>query len=192
MDNKEKRFLYIILIYVIMFAAFLLIKKKKANLNLSQQLDLSQNTNGSLVEIENAGVSDEIYVHISGEVHYPGLVKLEKGQRLFEAIEIAGGMTDMADVNQINLSIILSDEDKIYIPKKGENSEFLTTNSQPLININTGSKEELMTLTGIGEKTAESIIEYRSKNRFEKIEDLKKVNGIGDQKFENIKDKITI
>ncbi len=192
MKDQQKRTLLIIILYIVIFGIFIFIRNKGTNIKLDNQLALSQNVEGFSEEETSVEDKKEIFVHISGEVHYPGLIKLNRGQRLFEAIDIAGGMTELADINQINLSIILNDEDKIYIPKKGENSIFLTTNIDPLININTCTKEELMTLSGIGEKTAESIIEYRNNNRFEKIEDLMKVNGIGNQKFENIKERITI
>ncbi len=192
MKDKQKRILLIVLFYAGIFGIFLLIKYQRLDINLNNQMALTQSIDVP-EEADNTIVeSKDIYIHISGEIHYPGLVKLTQGQRLFEAIEIAGGMTYQADINQINLSVVLNDEDKIYIPKKGENSDFITTNKTPLININTCSKEELMTLSGIGEKTADSIMEYRSKTRFEKIEDIKKINGIGDQKFNNIKDQITI
>lgn len=192
MKDKNKRIILIIGAYIILLSVFIFIKKGKTNLDISNQLSLTQNEIDIKDEIFSTDESNEIYIHISGEVHYPGLIKLNKGNRLFEAIDLAGGMTELADLDQINLSIILQDEDKIYIPKKGEVSEFLITNKEALININTCSKEELMTLTGIGDKTADSIIEYRNKEKFEKTEDLMKVNGIGSQKFENIKERITI
>lgn len=192
MEDRNKRIILIIGAYVAILSVFIFIKKGKTDLDLSNQLSLAQNEIEVQDELFSTDESNEIYIHISGEIHYPGLIKLNKGDRLFDAIDLAGGMTELADLDQINLSIILQDEDKIYIPKKGEVSEFLITNKETLININTCSKDELMTLTGIGDKTAESIIEYRNKNKFEKIEDLMKINGIGSQKFENIKEKITI
>lgn len=192
MEDRNKRIILIIGAYIAILSVFIFIKKGKTDLDLSNQLSLTQNEIEVQNELFSTDESNEIYIHISGEIHYPGLIKLNKGDRLFEAIDLAGGMTELADLDQINLSIILQDEDKIYIPKKGEVSEFLITNKETLININTCSKDELMTLTGIGDKTAESIIEYRNKNKFEKIEDLMKINGIGSQKFENIKEKITI
>lgn len=192
MKNKDRRIILIIGAYIVLLSAFIFIKKGKTDLDISNQLSLTQNEMDIKDEIFSADENNEIYIHISGEVHYPGLIRLNKGNRLFEAIDLAGGMTELADLDQINLSVILQDEDKIYIPKKGEVSEFLITNKEGLININTCSKDELMTLTGIGDKTADSIIEYRNKDKFEKIEDLMKINGIGSQKFENIKERITI
>lgn len=192
MKSDKKRIGIIILIYILLFLFFYFFKSNNENTFVNQ---LSQSPDTE-VQIENEEVlieeEEEIFIHISGEVNYPGLIKLSKGQRLYEAIDIAGGMTEKADLNQINLSLVLNDQDKVYIPSKGENVNFIQTNSTPLININTASKEELMTLSGIGEKTANSIIEYREKNGFNKIEDIMNVPGIGEQKFLQIQEHINI
>lgn len=192
MKSDKKRIGIIILIYILLFLFFYFFKSNNENTFVNQ---LSQSPDTE-VQIENEEVlieeEEEIFIHISGEVNYPGLIKLSKGQRLYEAIDIAGGMTEKADLNQINLSLVLNDQDKVYIPSKDENINFIQTNSTPLININTASKEELMTLSGIGEKTANSIIEYREKNGFNKIEDIMNVPGIGEQKFLQIQEHINI
>lgn len=192
MKSDKKHIGIIILIYILLFLFFYFFKSNNENTFVNQ---LSQSPNTE-VQIENEEVlieeEEEIFIHISGEVNYPGLIKLSKGQRLYEAIDIAGGMTEKADLNQINLSLVLNDQDKVYIPSKDENVNFIQTNSTPLININTASKEELMTLSGIGEKTANSIIEYREKNGFNKIEDIMNVPGIGEQKFLQIQEHINI
>ena len=192
MKSDKKRIGIIILIYILLFLFFYFFKSNNENTFVNQ---LSQSPDTE-VQIENEEVlieeEEEIFIHISGEVNYPGLIKLSKGQRLYEAIDIAGGMTEKADLNQINLSLALNDQDKVYIPSKDENVNFIQTNSTPLININTASKEELMTLSGIGEKTANSIIEYREKNGFNKIEDIMNVPGIGEQKFLQIQEHINI
>lgn len=192
MKSDKKRIGIIILIYILLFLFFYFFKSNNENTFVNQ---FSQSPDTE-VQIENEEVlieeEEEIFIHISGEVNYPGLIKLSKGQRLYEAIDIAGGMTEKADLNQINLSLVLNDQDKVYIPSKDENVNFIQTNSTPLININTASKEELMTLSGIGEKTANSIIEYREKNGFNKIEDIMNVPGIGEQKFLQIQEHINI
>lgn len=192
MKSDKKHIGIIILIYILLFLFFYFFKSNNENTFVNQ---LSQSPDTE-VQIENEEVlieeEEEIFIHISGEVNYPGLIKLSKGQRLYEAIDIAGGMTEKADLNQINLSLVLNDQDKVYIPSKDENVNFIQTNSTPLININTASKEELMTLSGIGEKTANSIIEYREKNGFNKIEDIMNVPGIGEQKFLQIQEHINI
>lgn len=140
---------------------------------------------------------------------------MEDGDRVYEAIEKAGGSLEEADLSKINLAYALSDGQKIYIPKKGEiiNEENSTTEyissdfgNNALIednntaesrggkvNINTANQTELETLPGIGPSTAQKIIDYRSKNgKFDTIEDIQNVKGIGDGKFEDIKDNICV
>lgn len=144
-----------------------------------------------------------------------GIVKIKEGARLFEAIDIAGGTTQEADLSKINLAYTLSDGQKIYIPKIGEvlseqsdTSEYIFSgfgnngliednngieNGGGKVNINTANQTELETLPGIGPSTAQKIIDYRNKNgKFESIGDIQNVKGIGDGKFEDIKDYICV
>lgn len=197
MFKDKGKSLIIILFYLLLFLAFFLIKNKDQKDNkLINQLSLSQNLEENSIVEENYQASspedEEIYIHISGNVNYPGLVKMKAGQRLFDAIELAGGMTENADIDQINLSLILNDQDKIYIPAKGEIANFIQETASSLVNINTASKEELTSLSGIGDKTAEKIINYRQKTPFSKKEDLMNVPGIGENKYKEIEDNITI
>lgn len=148
-----------------------------------------------------------ITVHITGEVNYSGVVILKAGDRVVDAIEAAGGETAEADLNKLNLAYILNDGEKIYIPNKNqtsENEEYITsgigegtTNTNngatSKININSATAEELTQLPGVGEATANKIISYRQENgKFQDIEDLKNVPGIGNSKFENIKELISV
>lgn len=142
-----------------------------------------------------------IMVHISGQVYNPGIVEIELGNRLIDAVKLAGGLKKDADIDRINLAKKLVDEEKIYIPKIGEDTseeiEILATTGSSekesgKININTCSKEDLISLPGIGETIAGRIIEYRSMNPFKSIEDIKNVSGIGDKKFEGIKELIIV
>ena len=137
----------------------------------------------------------QITVHITGAINNPGVIILEEGARIVDALEAAGGETEEADVNRLNLAYVLEDGEKLYIPRKNEEEqEYITqgkdnmSEGQSKININSAQIEELITLPGVGEATANKIIEYRKENgKFQKIEDLKNVPGIGDSKFENIK-----
>lgn len=138
-----------------------------------------------------------IMVHISGQVYYPGIYELVSGDRVKDAVDLAGGLTKSADIDRINLAKKLNDEDKIYIPAIGEtvsqDIEVVNTGSNAgLININTCSKEELDSLPGIGAVIADRILEYRKSERFDRIEDIRNVSGIGDAKFNDIKDLITV
>ncbi len=144
----------------------------------------------------------KIMVHIDGEIMNPGVVEVLEGARVIDVVNIAGGLTQYADEKRINLAKKIYDEEKIYIPKIGEDIselEMVTTNhsdgknnSQGKININTATKEELQKLSGIGPVLAERIIEHRQSNKFTNINDIKKVSGIGDKKFEAIKDFIVV
>lgn len=141
-----------------------------------------------------------IMVHISGAVNKPGVIELELGKRLIDAVEICGGLSEDADIDRINLAKRLVDEEKIYIPRIGEeitnnlsfSSEENKKASNGKININTCSKTELLQLPGIGDVLADRIIDYREKTPFKRIEDIKNVSGIGEKKFEAIKDLITV
>lgn len=197
MFKDKGKSLIIILFYLLLFLIFFLIKNRDHSDNqITNQLSLSQNLDANQLAEESKTESklegEEIYIHISGSVNYPGLIKMKAGQRLFDAIDLAGGMTEEADIDQINLSLILNDQDKIYIPAKGELASFVQGPSSDLVNINTASKEELISLSGIGDKTAEKIINYRQQSPFSKKEDLMNVPGIGENKYKEIEDKITI
>lgn len=152
-----------------------------------------------------------IFVDISGEVINPGLYELKENARVNDAIIAAGGVTDKADLSEINLAYILSDAIKITIPKTGnynikENSQKSTSiissslmsnidvsSNTGLININIATKDQLKMLEGIGEATAQKIIDYRTQNgQFKHIEDIKNVSGIGESKYQSIKNKIEI
>ena len=143
---------------------------------------------------------DRIGVYISGEVKNTGVYYLKKDSRITDLINICGGLTEEADVSKINPAQKLNDSDKIIIPKKEENlnTESIEDtnesyiNVQEKININTATKDELTSLNGIGEATANKIINYRNKNKFKEIEDIMNVPGIGEAKFNNIKDYICV
>ena len=166
--------------------------------------------NNEIVEEEN----NTIVVHITGEINYPGVVVLKEGARVVDAIEAGGGETDEADLSSLNLAYMLSDGEKIYVPNKEETSqesqerEYITsakdnseqsengaksTGTNFKININTAKQEELTQITGIGDSTAKKIIEYRTQNgKFKSIEDIKNIPGIGDRKFNAMKEEITV
>ncbi|HPP43135.1 MAG TPA: helix-hairpin-helix domain-containing protein [Caldisericia bacterium] len=167
-----------------------------------------KSSNNNLINIEDQ--EPKIYVDIAGEVKFPGVYEMENGDRVFHLIEKAGGATENADISSINLSKKLTDGEKIIIFAKrnlvdSETTSSSTTQSNTsssvnsptkksnLININTASQKELEELSGIGPVLAQRIIDYREKNGyFSTIEDIKKVSGIGDKRFEAIKDSITV
>ena len=142
-----------------------------------------------------------IIVYVCGEVKKEGIVKLPSGSRVYEAIEMAGGMTENADASWLNQAEVLSDGAKIDVPDKEETKTMIPESSPKsqeesgasLVNLNQADKEMLMTLPGIGESKAESILEYRKEHgKFGSIEEIKEIPGIKDGVFQKIKDKITI
>lgn len=151
--------------------------------------------------------SQDKKVYISGEILNSGVYDIKDGDRLDDLVKRAGGFTEKADINSINLALRLEDQMKIYIPNIDENQNIDTNNinlavsavtsnvssSQgQKVNLNLASKEELMSLPNIGEKRAQAILDYRQENKFTKIEDIKNVSGIGDKYFEAMKDLITV
>lgn len=155
----------------------------------------------------------EITVYISGQVAKEGVVTLSSDKRLADAVEKLGGLTKNADTNNINLAMKLEDEKHYIIPKEGEviqnnsDSTQVTSNKDnnssnnatqsdsqgSKININTADLKQLDNIPGVGEATANKILSYRDENgEFKSIEEIKNVNGIGDKKFENMKDLICV
>lgn len=156
---------------------------------------------------ENNVIEENIIIHITGEVNNPGVIKIKENSRLVDVIEAAGGLTENADVNKINLAYIVLDGQKIYIPNMNENIENyinseagngiiiegINSGNNTLVNINTATQVELETLTGIGPSTALKIINYRKENgKFKNVEEIKNVPGIGDSKYEEIKNNICV
>lgn len=164
---------------------------------------LTQNEIAQVKGISEVGLSvDTILVDIEGQVKKPGVIELEQGASLFDAVELAGGFTKNVDMyfvqKDINLAQLLEDRQKIYIPSVAEreiagapNSDVVSGSGgqSQVVNINTASQSELETISGVGPSTAEKIIEARP---YSKIEDIKNVSGIGDSTFEEIKDEITV
>lgn len=155
---------------------------------------------------------DTIIVHITGEVKEPGIIELPSEARIAEAIEAAGGVTEGADLDEVNLAFVLSDGQKVYIPNKNEKEVsgekvYITAGSgnniivqdkveegkKQKVNINEAKQEDFEQLPGIGPSIAQRIVEYRDQNgKFTSIDELQEVKGIGEAKFENIKEYVTI
>ena len=146
-----------------------------------------------------------IWVYVCGEVASPGVYELQEGDRITHAIEAAGGLTEAAGQVYLNQAAHLTDGQRIYVPSR-EEEQTLKEEGSPsdmadagmgkdtgIINLNTATKAELLSLSGIGESRAEAIIAYRETNGgFRKIEDLKKVDGIKEGIFQKIREQITV
>lgn len=137
-------------------------------------------------------------VYVCGAVITPGVYELPKDARIYEAIKAAGGLSQDADLVQINQAEVVTDGQRIYIPTIEEASEMPAVGQEAQgtdnkVNLNTASLEELMTLPGIGEAKATSIIKYREQQgKFQTIEDIKQITGIKDGVYNKISDKIKV
>lgn len=152
------------------------------------------------IVVEEITSDTDIFVDVGGEVVNPSVVELEDGSRVSDAIEAAGGLTENADITDINRAAFVSDGEKIYIPSSVVDIEGNTASggsmqgySDGKVNINTADSEQLQELNGVGPATAEKIIDYRNENgRFTAPEDLKNVSGIGEKTYEKLKDDIKV
>ena len=208
LHHREKTLKYLVAFLFILIALFILLGKDG-----EEELLIEGRENTSTVEqlaaeesLEENPEPKEIFVHLSGAVNKPGVLKLSEGTRVYEAVEMAGGLEVDADSSGINLARTLQDEERIHIPREGEvqTSPVLYTNNpmqsmvggtgqSGLININSADSAALQTLTGIGPSTAEKIMDYRqSSGPFRSIEQIKEVSGIGEKTYQKFKDKICI
>ncbi|MGN0322543.1 MAG: helix-hairpin-helix domain-containing protein [Oliverpabstia sp.] len=153
---------------------------------------------------EEADLEETIFVDVCGAVQKPGVYELPAGSRIFQAIALAGGLTEEAESRLINQAEVLADgqQIRIYTREESENQEIAAAAGQNAgvqgaagakINLNLADKKVLMTLQGIGEAKAEAILAYRQeKGGFSSVEELMQVEGIKDKLYEKLKDKVTV
>lgn len=177
-------------------------------INSTKEIYNYDGISSSVKESEDESLQDEeaIIVHVIGAVKNEGIVKVKENARINDVIEAAGGLTEDADLNNVNLAYVVEDGQKIYIPSISDNIDKenmenmvsqgagvgitgeVSESESGLININTAGQEKLQELPGIGSSTALKIVTYRSENgKFKDIEDIKNVSGIGEAKYEQIK-----
>ncbi|CAC9925524.1 comEA protein [Aedoeadaptatus nemausensis] len=195
--DREKKLIFLFVVILVATVSFMY--KRNSEPQSEQILSLYGNAvqeeNTRSLPAEEDTIGSTIYVDIGGAVHKPGLYTLDKGARVKDGITAAGGALPDADMSGVNLAKKLNDEEKLYIPKQEElpSPQMATeSSSSGVVSIQNGSKEELMTLPGIGDKTAEKIMEYRSAHPFTKVDDLKEVPGIGDKTFDSLKNNIQL
>lgn len=194
-DNKRKIILITIIIVILIIIVGVLMPKINQEENY-EELDVFETTGEQMINEEKIEEINKIKIHILGQVNYNGILELEEGSRIDDAIKQAGGITDQADISKINLAYKLLDGQKLYIPSiTDEEIEYILENEkiEEKININTATQTELETLPGVGPSLALKILNYRKENgKFKTIEEIQNVSGVGENKYEEIKEKITI
>lgn len=209
----KRRKIIIIIIVILTIIIF-----KNINSSTNEYSEIGQNEilvtqNNSTENLETEEEKKNmIIVHIAGEVKKTGIVEVQEGSRISDVIELAGGLTEKADIDNVNLAYVVNDGIKINIPSiddetdvkqnyivgdSGSNviigAQSSENKSVSKVNINKASQTELETLPGIGPSLAIRIIEYRDQNgKFKSIEEIKNVSGIGDIKYSNIENCISI
>ncbi|USK73485.1 helix-hairpin-helix domain-containing protein [Peribacillus frigoritolerans] len=156
---------------------------------------------------ESAAEPEIIKVDVKGAVKSPGIFTAQAGDRVIDLISSAGSFTEKADTDKVNFAQIIEDQMVIYVPEIGEEDKGNLENIQVgtsgdavtkgtsagLVNLNTATQEDLLTLTGIGPSKASAILEYRETvGKFKEVDELKQVTGIGDKTFERLRDSISV
>ena len=152
----------------------------------------------------------QICVYVCGEVMNPGVYTLFQGERVCDAIALAGGFTEDADAEFLNQAELVQDSQKLYVPSEeetsqmreegyyaqtqdGQSSMVQSSEDNRKVNINSATIQELTTITGIGETRAQAIIDYRTEHgRFSSTEDITNVTGIGAATYDKIKEDICV
>ena len=192
MDNKFKNALALggFIIFAIIVGLFVSRSESKTD---------TDNVEGNIQEVEETSTENLFFVYVVGAVYKPGVVEVEEGTRLYQVIQKASGALETADLSKINLASIVKDEQKIIVPYIENKEDKVNDNSANvqasvrLVNINTASEAELQTLNGIGASTAKKIVDYRNQNGdFNTVEEIMNVSGIGQSKFDSIKNDITV
>ena len=232
--NKKTLIIIITIIATALIIAYMLFTK--SNDETITNLEEIETNENDMQNNQKESNENKIIIHITGAIKKAGIYELKENSRIADAIEAAEGLTENANIQDINLAYVLEDGEKIYIPTKEETKQSKsetteksidkttvyitkntggteksasntentnnsgntknnnsTTNKNEKININTATQAELETLPGIGPSTALKIINYRKENgKYKTIEDIKKVSGIGDSKYNKIKELIKI
>ena len=201
LSKKQKVIVVVLIIFMCLIIGYYFINKTQKN-DYSELETIAEEKEQEEEIIDE----DKIVVHITGEVENEGIIELEKGARISDAIEKAGGTTEEANIADVNLAYSLKDGQKNKIPNINEEDEQIIkeeagediiiegdNKKEEKININTANQTELETLSGIGPSTALKIINYKKEHgKFNNIEEIKNVPGIGESKFENIKEYICV
>lgn len=193
-----------IVILITLLVGIYLMVNKEAQVDTTMWEETSLTTTAEVAtDATKERAETMIYVDIKGAVKVPGIYQLKNQQRIWDALALAGGVSEEADTTQVNYAQKVKDQMIIYVPKKGESvpqpletlqeSAPAQQNQEEKINLNTATEAELQTISGIGAKKAQEIIRFRDEQGpFKTVEELKNVPGIGEKTVERLKDMLTV
>ncbi|SHJ85395.1 helix-hairpin-helix domain-containing protein [Hespellia stercorisuis] len=207
MRTGKHTILRIVMVICITFCCVGCQKKETADLQEIEIKDTQDEDRKAEEDLPQEEVS--LCVYVCGAVNQPGVYSLPETGRVYEALAMAGGMTENAAADYLNQAQLVTDGQRLYVPTNeelesgqtamdGVNAPMEGGNAPQaaenrLVNLNQASMEELMTLTGIGEVKAAGIVSYREEHGgFAQIEDVMQVEGIKESTFQKIKDQITV
>ncbi|MCC9677677.1 competence protein CelA [Streptococcus agalactiae] len=178
-------------------------KEDDLNINLEKKVSTITEKQVPMISHVKDKVSNQVTVDVKGAVNHPGVYSLPSQSRVTDAIKRAGGLSNLADSKSVNLAQKLQDETVIYVAQKGEkitvveeekaNNIATQGNSKGKINLNKADLSSLQTISGVGAKRAQDILDYRdSQGGFKTIDDLKNVSGIGEKTLEKLRQDVTI
>ncbi|MGR3741919.1 helix-hairpin-helix domain-containing protein [Companilactobacillus sp. DQM5] len=201
--EKKIEYAIIIILIIILISGIFVLKQKPAVQTSQNENVFKENIKHKKTQKVQKNDSEQIYVDIQGEVNRPGFYRLKSNSRVFDLLQLAGGLKETADLKNVNQAKKISDQEQVYIPKVGENMQNSNqkenvasideNTKKQQVNINTADVSELQKLTGVGPKKAEQIVQFREENGgFKKLEDLTKVSGIGEKTLETLKEQIMV
>ncbi|MFC0014891.1 MULTISPECIES: helix-hairpin-helix domain-containing protein [Allobacillus] len=193
---QKKWLIYVLIFLLLIIALFFFQQNQEAT---SVIVEEPVEAVDEIVEPTEETVESAIlWVDIKGMVQKPGVYQLKEGDRVKDAIHLAGGFVEDADELMVNMAALVHDEMVIFVPMKGEEVESTysshhVASEEGKVRINTAELNEIMTLPGIGEQKAKSIIEYRETNgKFKTVEDLLQISGIGEKTLERFRDMVIV
>lgn len=210
---NEKRKIIILFVVICCFITILIIaffnfySSKYESITENEDFFInSEKENNEIEEIKEEVTNEKnmVIIHIAGAVKKEGVIEIEENSRIADVIEKAGGLTKEADLTDVNLAYSVKDGQKIYIPSvkdkekativsSGMGEDEAISSEEKRVNINTATQTQLEELSGIGPSTASSIISYRQeKGKFKSIDEIKNVSGIGEAKYNKIKENICV
>jgi len=207
-EDGKKRLVFILVLAILIVGGSFYFYDQKSKVN---EVTMSPPSSSDLIVSSTQSEKDEIVVYISGAVNKPGILRVPAGSRVVDVVDAAGGLAPGADPSKVNLAKVVKDGTHVNVPigklvtdkKTGtavnsssgqsQTSSKRSSSGGEMVNINSADKNELDKLPGIGPSLADRIVEYRQENgSFRDLSELKNVAGIGETKFNQIKDKLSL